>query len=372
MKIALVYDWVATFGGAEQVLLALSEMFPHAPLYTAYHNKRTTSWTKGIRIIAPWVGSLPFIAQRYYWFPFFTPLLFESFSFSQYDLVLSVTSSSAKSVITGTDTMHLCYILTPPRYLWNMADGYKVHLQRWLGKGLAGYIEKRIVPGLQQDDRIDAQRPDRYIAISKTVAERVKTYYKISDVPVVYPPVDVETYKPDSKVVRDSYYLTVCRFVEYKRLDLLVSACLNMNRRLILIGRGRDEQRLRKICNNSSLITIITRKLTDGELARYYQSCSAFLYAAEEDFGIAAVEAQACGTPVIAYDRGGITEIIQNGKTGILFPAQTSQAVCTALQQFEQRTWSSKECRRNALRFSKQRFMNQMTRLIKDSTISMI
>lgn len=376
MKIAFVYDRVNKFGGAERVLAALHEIWPEAPLYTAVYNKEKASWANKFKIIPSFLNTLPFSTTNHEIFPLLTPHAFESFQFDDFDVVLTITSSDAKAIITNPNTLHICYMLTPTRYLWN---GYKDHLQN-PGFGVFNPAVKGLMklfsPTLRRWDFLAAQRPDYYLAISKTVAKRVKIYYK-RKADVIYPPVDTDFFHPRGihlatpgvterlprgEVGKD-YFLIVSRLVPYKKIDYAISAFNKLGWKLKIIGSGIDEERLKKLAKKN--IEFIAGGLTDEKLCWYYQNCKGLIFPGEEDFGISAVEAQACGKPVIGKAAGGIAEIVISGITGELYRDDYRSFVDT-LNLFLKRKYLLSDCRNNALKYTKKIFQNKIKIAVED------
>lgn len=357
MKIAFVYDRVNKFGGAERVLLALHEIWPKAPLYTAVYNKEKASWACDFQITPSFLNKLPFSSTNHEIFPLLTPFAFESFNFNKFDVVLSITSADAKGIITYPITLHICYMLTPTRYLWN---GYQEHLEN-PGFGELNPAVKELMgffsPIMRRWDFLSAQRPNHYIAISNTVAERITTYYK-KEADIIYPPVDTKKFIPAQHKTLDNYFLIVSRLVPYKKIDYAVSAFNKLGWKLKIIGNGTDEKRLKKLAKSN--IEFIGSGLTDTKLCWYYQNCKALIFPGEEDFGISAVEAQACGRPVISIKKGGVSEIVTGGKTGEFYEECTEESLIDALRKFLRKQYSASACRKNALRFSKQKFKKVM------------
>lgn len=345
MKVAIVYDRVNKWGGAERVLLALHEIWPEAPLFTAVYDSERAQWADVFAIKSSFMQYIPFARVHHEWFPWLTPMAFESFSFDEFDVVISVTSAEARYVITKPHTMHICYCLTPTRYLWS---GYDVYAQ-------TSALLRLLTPTLRRWDMIGAQRPDHYIAISHRVKERIKNYYGRDVLSVIYPPVDL---LPSQQYAQKDYFLVVSRLVPYKRIDRIIDAFNELKLPLVIIGSGLEERLLAR--RASATISFVSSHLTDAELVAYYGSCRAFLSAADEDFGIAAAEAQGAGRPVIAYAQSGTAEIVEDGKTGILFREQSGRSIIDALKRFQKMTIRSQDCRERARRFSKQRFAKEM------------
>lgn len=366
MNIAFVYDRVNKFGGAEQVLLALHEIWKDAPLYTAVYNKKTASWAARFTVKPSFMQYIPFAKTHHELFPWLTPFAFETFDFSQYDVVLSITSAEAKNIITKPDTLHICYCLTPTRYLWSGHDEYvsKPGLGKFGGIGLK--IFQSLTPTLRQWDIIGSQRVDVYAAISQTVKQRITTYYKRKTDTVIYPPVDTDVFVPAKKEQANNTvpFLLVSRLVPYKRIDIVIKACNALQLPLVIIGDGSDRKRLQKMAG--STITFINRKLTVVELADYYQHCRAFLFAGEEDFGIVAAEAQSCGKPVICYKYSGMAEIILPGVTGEVFEKQQSDHLINILETFSFKKYDSVSCHKRALLFDKEVFKKQIKVFVEE------
>jgi glycosyltransferase involved in cell wall biosynthesis len=348
--VALVYDRVNKWGGAERILTALHELYPQAPLYTSVYNPKTALWARDLVVRPSFLNK--FGGGGHELMAWATPLGFETFDFSDFDIVISVTSADAKNIITRPDTLHICYCLTPTRYLWS---GYLEYLQHpGLGflNPLATSFLSSSVKTLRQWDKIAASRPDLYIAISETVKQRIETYYQRKVSAVIYPPVTIG-YVPN-KIRTENFYLTVSRLVGYKRVDLIILAFNRLQLPLVIIGNGWELANLKRMAGNT--ITFIEGNLTDTALLHYYSSCQAFVFAGCEDFGLVMAEAQAAGKPVIAYAEGGGGEIVQSGKTGILFREQTVEAIIAAVRQFQSVKINADRCRQNAERFSSASF----------------
>lgn len=364
MRVALVYDRVTKWGGAERVLMALHRLWPDAPLYTAVYDKKRAAWADAFQVIPSFLQYIPFTNRLHELLPWITPMAFESFSFDEFDVVISITSAEAKSVITKPNVLHICYCLTPTRYLWSGYDVYRKDAGLGVMNGLAGYWLTKLAPKLRSWDQVAASRPDTYLAISKRVEARIQKYYHRKTDEVIYPPVDTALFaKPAKLEAMEPYFLTVSRLVGYKRVDVLIRAFNKIGKKLIIIGDGHQKKYLKKIAG--STIEFVDRHLTDLELVRYHQGCRAFVYAADEDFGIVAVEAQAAGKPVIAYSQSAVAEIVQDGKTGILYHSQTPEALVEALTKFETMVFDLNVCRKNAVRFDIKIFEKRMQQFVQ-------
>lgn len=376
LKVALVYDRVNKFGGAERVLQGLHEIYPDAPLYTSVYNKETAPWADGFDVRTTFLQNIPYARTNHEYFAWFAPLAFESFDFSEYDLVVSITSEYAKGIITKPKTFHVCYCLTPTRYLWS---GYEDYFQApWFRA-----VTKPLVSYLRMWDKVASQRPDAYIAISKTVQGRINKYYE-RESEVIYPPVtsfviarnseaissgiatstSANSQDPRNDRTEKGYFLIVSRLVPYKRVDLAIEAFNKLGWSLKIIGSGREYQKLK---NRAGPTIEFFQNLTDRALSRYYQDCTALIFPAEEDFGLAILEAQSFGKPVIAYRGGGAAEIIVEGKTGEFFFPQTAQAFIRVLQAFDSKRYNPRNAIRNAHKFSKERFKREFVQTIEDA-----
>ncbi len=368
MRVALVYDRVTKWGGAERVLMALHRLWPDAPLYTAVYDKKRAQWADEFKVIPSFLQYIPLANRLHEFLPWITPMAFESFSFDDFDVVISITSAEAKSIITKPQVAHICYCLTPTRYLWSGYDLYrKAAGLGWLS-GLASFWLTRFAPTLRIWDRVAAARPDVYAAISHRVGARIQKYYDRDVAEVIYPPVQTGLF---SKQIQKSsnksgeYFLTVSRLVGYKRVDVLIRAFNETGQKLIIVGNGHQKKYLQSIAGSS--IEFVDRHLTDLELVRYHQESRAFVYAADEDFGIAAVEAQASGKPVIAYRESAVAESTLDGKTGILYNSQTPEALIDALKMFETWTYDPKQCKKNAERFDIKIFEKRILQLVQQT-----
>lgn len=364
MKVALVYDRINTWGGAERVLLVLHELFPEAPLFTSVYDEQNAQWASVFpNIYTSFLQKIPFAKKHHEFFGWLMPLAFEQFNFDNYNLVISVTSEAAKGIIAKPQTLHFCYCLTPTRYLWS---GYAFYFRNSLLKSIA----KPLIKYLRLWDQIAVQRPDVMVGISKIVVDRIKKYYG-REVGVVYPP--IEQFKIQSSKLKVStqnskvgnYFLIVSRLVPYKRIDVAIQAFNKLGLTLVIVGTGRDEKRLKQISGSN---IIFVGELTDRQLAQYYSRATALIFPQEEDFGMVAVEAQLMGIPVIAYKKGGAVETIINEETGIFFASQTPNAIIDAVKQFQTKQFKPSIIRKHAQRFSKERFKKEFLKFIKAHT----
>jgi glycosyltransferase involved in cell wall biosynthesis len=366
MKVALVYDRINKFGGAERVILALHEIWPDAPVYTAVYDRKTAKWAEKFQIIPSFLNRIPLMRRNHELLAMLTPVAFESFNFDGYDLVISVTSAEAKYIITKPGTVHVCYCLTPTRYLWS---GYAEYIRTkgaGLFHGFMPLVLKMLANRLRNWDLIGSQRPDRYLAISEMVGLRIKKYYGRKTDRVIYPPVDTRMFMGSGKYLsaeKSDYYLTVSRFVGYKRLDLIIDAFNELGWKLIIIGSGRDRKLLKS--RSKPNILFVESYLTDRELVDYYKKCRGFVFAGREDFGLVSVEAQACGAPVFAYRDSGMAETVVEGVTGELFNEQSILSIKEVLINSKNKRYDPEQCRKNALKFDLAVFKKEFSAYIK-------
>ncbi len=364
MKTALVHDHLAQDGGAEKVLQVLADMFKDAPIYTLLYEKKNIDRYVGRHVAASVIQKLPGGVKHYQWYLFFMPIAVEFFDLGAYDLVISDTSSFAKGVITKPDCLHVCYCHTPTRYLWSDTHEYLNELKynKWLKK-----IISLVLNRIRLWDRAAADRVDFFIANSITVQKRIMKYYRRESA-VIYPPVETEKFSiltEAEKTGQERYFLAGCRLAPYKRLDMVVEAfkALGENYKLKIFGDGVDMKRLRKIAAGSANIEFLGR-VTEADKVRLYRGAEAFINPQEEDFGITAVESMASGRPVIAYRKGGATETVIEGKTGMFFDIQTPEELEKVIKSFRSEAFNPEEIRAHAQRFSVENFKRRMNEFI--------
>ncbi len=364
-KIALVYDRVNTpYGGAENVLQALHEIFPEAPLFTSVYDKKKARWAKTFRVIPSFLQKIPFAARFHRLLVAFMPLAFESFDLSAFDIVISITSAEAKGILTSPHQLHICYLLTPTRYLWSHQDEYE---SDWL----TGWIRKDIFKYLKWWDEAASKRPDVLIPISELVAERCRIYYQREPQPVIYPPV---TLRPKTSQVSgkalpkmpEDFYLIVARLVPYKRVDLAIQACQKMGRNLVIIGNGPDLERLKTLTEvpNPTAEIQFLQAVQHDQVSAYYSHCRAFLAPAEEDFGITVLEAQEAGKPVVVFKKSGGAETITEGVSGIYFTEPSVLALVEAMYIIESVQWDAHKITTNVQKYSVAHFQKEFTETV--------
>ena len=358
MRVAIVHDWLTNYGGAERVVQALLELYPDADIFTlVYNRKNMEARFPPEKVHTSFMQGIPFSTRLYTKMLALMPRAFESFDFSDYDLVISSSSSCAKGVITPPSVPHIAYIHSPMRYAWDLYFTYR----RRSGV-LTRFFMDRWMPGIRLWDYVSSQRIDMLVANSRYIARRISKFWN-RQASVIYPPVDTARLGPNGLPPED-FYVAFSRLVPYKRMDLAVSACMQAGRRLIVIGSGSQERRLRALAASDRNITF-TGRLSDSETKSLLQRCRALIFCAEEDFGIIPVEAQACGRPVIALGRGGALETVLDGKTGVLFQQQSSDALLIAMERFErleaQGTFRAERIAAHASQFSAEIFKKKFS-----------
>lgn len=353
MNIAVIHDWLVTYAGAERVLEQILTLYPQADLYSLIdiipEENRVFILNKTVR--TSFIQQLPFARKRYRSYLPLMPKAIERFNLSRYDLIISSSHAVAKGVTTHKSQAHICYCHTPMRYIWDLSEQY-LRAAR-LDKGIRRAATVVLLDYLRKWDMRSASRVNYFIANSQYIAERIIRIYG-RDSEVVYPPVDIDKFSVGTK--KEDFYLAVSRMVPYKRIDLIVDAFAGLpDKRLVLIGDGPE---YRKIKSKAGCNVLLLGYQPFEVVHDYMKRARAFIFAAEEDFGIVVAEAQACGTPVIAYGKGGATEIVVKGETGSFFNQQTAASLISAIQEFERTndSFDSSRIRRNAERFGLQRF----------------
>jgi len=362
MKIAIVHDWLTGMRGGEKVLEALCELYPDADIFSLIHIKGSVSITiESHKIFTSFLQRMPFVETKYRYYLPLMPFAIERFNLEGYNLVISSSHCVAKGVKPGKDAVHICYCYTPMRYIWDVYNDY-------FGTGKAGFpvrVVMRIIrPFLRKWDVKSSKRVDHFIAISDFIAGRIKRTYSRDSV-VIYPPVDTNKYKPEiltSKFEKNKeFYLVVSAFAPYKRIDIAVKAFNELGYKLKIVGNGQDENRLKGMAKNN--VEFLGWQ-TDDIIKENYINCKALVFPGEEDFGIVPVEAMACGTPVIAYSKGGALETVIDGKTGVLFFPQTETELIKAINKSRNMKFDKKEIIKQSEKFSKEKFKERISEYI--------
>jgi glycosyltransferase involved in cell wall biosynthesis len=356
LRIAIMHDWLPVYGGAERVLEQIINVFPEADLFSMVdlipEGQRDFLQNKPVQ--TSFIQKLPFARAKYRAYLPLMPMAVEQFDFSRYDLILSSSYAVAKGIITGPDQLHICYCHSPIRYAWDLQNQYLA--AAGLTKGPKSWLTRSILHYIRSWDALSATRVDSFMANSEFVARRIEKTYR-RQATVIYPPVDLAGFAFEPE--KESYYVTASRMVPYKRMDLIVEAFTGMpERELRVIGDGPDFEKIKaKAGPNVKMLGYQSFEALKEQI----QKARAFVFAAEEDFGIAPVEAQACGTPVIAFGKGGVTETVINGETGVYYDAQTVESLQAGVREFEATAgqFDPLAIRRNAMRFSAERFQHE-------------
>ena len=357
MKVALAHDHLNQIGGAERVVLALHKIWPDAPLYTLVHDqKKIADFFDDLRIRTSFVQKLPLSLSHLRWYLSLLPAAMESFDLSEYDVLVSSASAFGKGVIAPPAAVHICYCHTPTRYLWSDANTYVADTAQ-------GPIIKKILPlflsRLRQWDQLAATRVDYFVANSEFIASRIKRYYK-RESQVIYPPVDVNNYP---RLPKKDYFILVSRLRPYKKVDLVIQAFNRLRLPLVIVGDGEEEQKLKKM---SSEYIKFSGRVSEDDKKRLLAGARGFIHPQEEDFGIAAVEAMAAGTPVIAFHAGGVKETVAPGVSGLFFEEQTWQSLAHAVILSTRQSFNFDEIRNHAQKFSQARFQREMSAFVEE------
>ena len=359
-KVAIVHDWLPLYGGAERVLEQILLVLPQADIFSLIDAipPEQRGFLQNKPVTTSFVQKLPNAKTRYRsYFPIM-PLAVEQFDLSPYDLVISSSYSFAKGVLTGPDQRHLCYCHSPIRYAWDMQHQYLE--QSGLTKGLKSFIVRLLLHYVRLWDYRTAAGVDAFAANSAYIARRIMKVYR-REAEVIYPPVALDDFPLEER--KEDFYLTASRMVPYKKIDLIAEAFSRMpEKKLIVIGDGPEMDKVRaKAGPNVELLGY----RDNATLRSHLQRAKAFVFVAEEDFGIVPVEAQACGTPVIAFGRGGVAETVIPGKTGILFYEQSAESIAGAVRLFESGSFSPVETRHQAEKFSAKMFRQRFSDFVR-------
>jgi len=370
MKVAIVHDWLVVNGGAEKVLREILNIYPEAEVFTLvdYLPNSEREWLGEVIVHTSFIQRLPFSRKAYRnYFPLF-PIAIEQFDLSSYDLVISSSYSAAKGVITGPEQLHVSYCHSPARYAWDMQEQYL--RESGMSKGIKSVIARYFLHKFRIWDVRTANGVDKFVANSSFIKKRINKCYR-READVIYPPVDIKKFTLEKN--KDDFYLAASRLVPYKRLDLIAEAFVKMpSKKLKIIGDGPQMRKIKEIVGNAENIELLGYQ-SDEVMLHSMQKAKAFVFAAEEDFGIIPVEAQACGTPVIAFGKGGCLETVKNNVSGIHFNEQTASCIIEAVTQFESQIgqFSAEEVRLNAERFSCAAFKMNVKNLIEKAMLDL-
>lgn len=350
-KIAIFYDWLNQWGGAERVLLNILNIYPDSPIFTIIYNPKKTKWLpKKITIYPSIINQFSLTKKNSLFHTPFYGIALEQFDFSQFDIVISTTQVSGHCLLTSPKTLFVCYMHNINRYAYQTPSQFK--------------FLKPLLKNYQKTDFIYGQRPDYLLCNSHTVQQRIfDNYHRSSQ--IIYPGVNINYFRPGPKTISEKYFLVVSRLVRHKKIDLAINACHQLGLKLVVVGQGRDKKTLTNLKHQLKDPNIVfTGKVSAKKLLELYQNCQALICPQVEDFGLTPLEAQACGKPVIALKKGGITETVINGKTGIFFERQSVKSLVSALQKFKTQKFNKDDCIQNAHQFSTQKFMLNFKKVI--------
>ncbi|MEF0562665.1 glycosyltransferase family 4 protein [Klebsiella pneumoniae] len=366
-NVGIVADWLVTYAGAERVIKEFLDIFPESELYSIvdFLQPEARNELHGKHAVTSFIQNLPKSKNNYQKYLPLMPLAIEQLDVSSHDIILSSSHAVAKGILTGPDQLYISYVHSPIRYAWDLQHQYL--REAGFNKGIKASIVKYLLHKIRLWDYRTANGVDHFIANSQFISRRIKKVYNREST-VIYPPVDVERFTLNDK--KEDYYFTASRMVPYKRIDLIVEAFSKMpEKKLIVIGDGSE---IGKVKSKASKNVEILGYQPNHIMLEHMQNAKAFVFAAEEDFGITPVEAQACGTPVIAFGKGGSLETIRplgvDNPTGLFFSEQTIESIISQVNAFERNVeiFEPENCRLNSLRFSSLRFKNEMDNFIND------
>jgi glycosyltransferase involved in cell wall biosynthesis len=343
LKVALFYDWLNQWGGAEKVLLDLIKLYPKAPVYTLIYDPKKTKWIpKGVKIIPSFLNKLsPSKKNTILHTPFYSTAV-RNFDFSKFDIVISTSSTIGHHLSVPKKTLFVCYLHNVNRHIYQQKYYWPLSY---------------LISKYKQKDKIYAKNPNYFFCNSKTVQKRIADIYK-RKAKIIYPGIDTSFFVPSKIESKEKYFLIVSRLVSHKKIDIAIKACHQLNKKLYIVGTGRDKNKL-----NNLIISLkdknmkLLGQVDDHKLLNLYQNCQALICPQLEDFGLTPIETQSCGKSVIAYNKGGLTETVINNKTGIFFEHQTVQSLVSTIKKFKSTNFSKNICRQNAQNFSNQSFM---------------
>jgi len=354
LRVAIVCDWLLGIGGGERVVLELHRMFPEAPIYTSQYNPSKIDWFKDADVRTTWLQKLPGGLKKF--LPVLRAQAFSRLDLSQYDVVISATGAEAKGIRTGPQTKHICYCFAPTHYYWSRYDQYMKNPGFGAFNWLARLGLSLLVGPMRRWDKRAAQRPDYMISISSHIQKEIKKYYDREST-IIHPPVDTKRFQTSAaghqSVASRQGFVTAGRQTAYKRIDLAVTACTQLNLHLVVIGNGPEHTRLVKMAGPT---VSFQTSASDSDVATYFETAEAFIFPGLDDFGIVAVEAMAAGAPVIAYKAGGALDYVVEGQTGSFFTDQTNQSLEAALQKFHSASYRAEIIQEKAETFDTKQF----------------
>ena len=364
MKTAIVHYWLTTYGGGEKCVEAFCELWPKSDIFTLIYQPKVfaDSIISRHRVTPSFIDGLPMAKKKFrHYFPLF-PFAIEQFDLRGYDVVLSSASGFAHGVLTDPDQTHICYMHTPMRYAWSGYHEYMAYPE--LRGKLKNTLARTIFHRIRQWDYMAAQRVDHFIANSEEVRRRIWKYYR-REAAVIHPPIEVEKFSPPVDQKKEEFYFTLSRLVPYKKIDLVVRAFLMMpGRRLIIGGDGPELEPLKKLAQDARNIEFLGF-VSETQKVKYLRESRGFIFAAHEDFGMVPVEAQAAGTPVIAFRKGGTMETVRENQTGVFFDEQTPESLSEAVSRFETFDFNRQTLTAWAEKFSLKRYQDEISSFVE-------
>ena len=362
-KVAIVTDWLTTYGGAEKVVLTVSEIFPEAPIFTSQYSEKEVDWFSNKQVKTGWLNIFPAKMRKI--LPVGRVLYFRNLGkkLKDFDVIISICCAESKGLNLSEKQLHISYLQGPPiQYYWGMYDDYVNNPGFGKLSFLVRFFFKILVNPLRKNDFKLAQKPDFLIANSSYSKDEISKYYK-RDASVIFPPVEVDKFKLERN--KKDYYITTSRQVNWKKLDLAVEAFSKNGKKLVLVGGGAEHQKLVELAGDAKNIEFIPRISDPLELSKIVAEAKGFVFPSLEPFGIAPIEALATGTPVLAFNQGGAQDYIKDGENGIFFDKQSSSAILKAVEKFEKTSFDAKKVSESAKKFSKENFKKNFEEEIK-------
>ena len=362
-KVAIVTDWLTTYGGAEKVVLTVSEIFPEAPIFTSQYSEKEVDWFSNKQVKTGWLNIFPAKMRKI--LPVGRVLYFRNLGkkLKDFDVIISICCAESKGLNLSEKQLHISYLQGPPiQYYWGMYDDYVNNPGFGKLSFLVRFFFKILVNPLRKNDFKLAQKPDFLIANSSYSKDEILKYYK-RDASVIFPPVEVDKFKLERN--KKDYYITTSRQVNWKKLDLAVEAFSKNGKKLVLVGGGAEHQKLVELAGDAKNIEFIPRISDPIELSKIVAEAKGFVFPSLEPFGIAPIEALATGTPVLAFNQGGAQDYIKDGENGIFFDKQSSSAILKAVEKFEKTSFDVKKVSESAKKFSKENFKKNFEEEIK-------
>lgn len=362
-KVAIVADWLTNMGGAEHFLYSLHKAFPDAPIFTSVFSPEKCERFANLDVRTTYLQKFPrFLREKHQLFSVFRAHAFRHLDLNEYDVIISSASAEAKAVTARKDAVHICYCHTPTRYYWSHYKEYKKNP----GFGILDPLVKLAIPPfvswMRKLDLNAVKEVDYFIANSHEVQNRIKKYYHKNST-IIFPPVETKRFTPKTKIEKQEYYLIAGRQIPYKRIDLAISACNQLQKPLIVIGNGSEHQKLVEMSGPTVKFAV---GVSDDKIAQYFQRAKGFIFPSLEDFGIVPVEAMAAGTPVIAYGKGGALDSVKDGISGIFFEQQNTKSVAETIKHFETMHFNNKKITDYAQNFDETVFIKKIQQFVAD------